>query len=404
MEPSRIYNLEVTGFRSLRKVEWHPGTLNVVIGQNASGKSNLLKCLQLIAAATNGRLREYVDSHRGIGSMLWGGQDRYLTIETLTDVETATGRRLHYILELRRVDKTLDYRIAEKYQVVDKRGGTESEYDRDHEIVGLDSINLSDNTMAGFERAAGSPETLLSTAKSPFVSEQHLRAAQETLSSFLILDDFHTDSNAALRQPVTSRLETQLDQNGQNLPEVLHSLYETDYEFKDRIDAGMSAVFGDAYKELAFPPAAEQQIQLGVRWSALQRPEIAANLSDGTLRFLFIITALSLPNPPVIIAIDEPETGLHPTMMRVIAEYAADAALRSQIIFTTHSTAFLDAFSKDDPPTVTVAEIQNGETTLKVVDPDLLAHWLSDYSLGTLYRSKELEQMDAAPAKVENAA
>lgn len=400
MEPSRIYNLEITGFRSLRKVEWQPGTLNVIIGQNASGKSNLLKCLQFIAAAASGRLLEYVDSQGGMGSILWGGHDRDLTIKLFAHNDVPPAVHFHYLLQLRRFGKASEYRIVREDWKSDDPPPTQYILEDER----LSSSGLSDDVYNGLKRVVSSRETLLSTVNSPFVAEYKLPTAQRTLSSFLILDDFHTDSESSVRHPVTARKETRLTQNGQNLPEVLHSLYETDYEFKERIDDAMSAVFGDAYKELAFPPGAEQQIQLGVRWAGLQRPEIAANLSDGTLRFLFIIVALSLPNPPVIIAIDEPETGLHPTMMRVIAEYAADAALRSQIIFTTHSTAFLDAFSKDDPPTVTVAEIQNGETTLKVVEPDLLTRWLSDYSLGSLYRSKELEQMNAAPAKVENAA
>ena len=402
MEPSRITNISINGFRSLRNVNWEPGALNVIIGYNASGKSNLLKCLKFIWASSSGQLRESVDSQGGMGSLVWGGRDRDVMIALSNAGEASTELHFRYVLHIKRFDNTSDYRIAaESCEVLDQRSHKKFVYDREN--ANLHSVGLSENTISAFRSVVSSPETLLCRVSSPFVTETLLQRVQSTLSSFLILDDFHTDSGAALRQPVTSRIEVVLSQNGQNLPEVLHSLYTTHYEFKERIDTAMSAVFGDAYKELAFPPGAVQQIQLGVRWAALQRPETAANLSDGTLRFLFIIAALSLPDPPSVIAIDEPETGLHPTMMRVIAEYAADAALRSQIIFTTHSIAFLDGFSKDDPPTVTVAEMQNGESTLKVIDPELLSRWLTNYTLGGLYRSKELEQMMAAPAKKESA-
>jgi len=176
---------------------------------------------------------------------------------------------------------------------------------------------------------------------------------------------------------------------------VLHTHYSSDLEFRDRIDSAMYAAFGDSYQGISFPPGAEQQVQLAIRWSSLKRPAVAATLSDGTLRFLCIITALSQPNLPALIAIDEPETGLHPTMMRIIAEYAADAALRSQIIFTTHSAAFLDAFDREAPPQTTVVSMVDGKTVLKTVDSAVLARWLKEYSLGNLYRSRDLENMPA---------
>jgi predicted ATPase len=101
---------------------------------------------------------------------------------------------------------------------------------------------------------------------------------------------------------------------------------------------------------------------------------------------------LASPSPAPIIAIDEPETGLHPAMLPIVAEYAADAATRSQVILTTHSPQFLDAF-REVSPTTTVAKWENGETTLHTLSDDKLKYWLKEYSLGTLFRSGELEQM-----------
>jgi len=93
-----------------------------------------------------------------------------------------------------------------------------------------------------------------------------------------------------------------------------------------------------------------------------------------------------------VIAIDEPETGLHPAMLPLIAEFAVEASKRAQIIFTTHSPQFLDAFT-GVRPTTTVAKWANGETTLHTLDADQLGYWLKEYSLGSLFKSGELEQM-----------
>ena len=129
-----------------------------------------------------------------------------------------------------------------------------------------------------------------------------------------------------------------------------------------------------------------------VRWKSLKREQSTAELSDGTLRFLFLLTVLASPSPAPLIAIDEPETGLHPAMLSLVAEYAADAADRSQVIITTHSPQFLDAFA-GIRPTTTIATWEHGETVLQTLNGETLDYWLKEYSLGSLFKSGELEQM-----------
>ncbi len=116
------------------------------------------------------------------------------------------------------------------------------------------------------------------------------------------------------------------------------------------------------------------------------------DLSDGTIRFLFLMTVLCNPDPPPLIAIDEPETGLHPSMFPIIAEYAAEASKRTQVIFSTHSPQFLDAFGEYNP-TTTVTVRKDGETKIKNLDGDTLKQWLEHYSLGTLFLSGDLEAL-----------
>ncbi len=122
------------------------------------------------------------------------------------------------------------------------------------------------------------------------------------------------------------RREVYLGADGQNLVSVLHTLYSMDRDFKNEVNMAMRTAFSDDFDEIVFPPAADQRIQLRLRWRSLEREQSAADLSDGTLRFLFLLAALANPSPPPLIAIDEPETGLHPSMLPIIAEYARDAA------------------------------------------------------------------------------
>ncbi len=101
---------------------------------------------------------------------------------------------------------------------------------------------------------------------------------------------------------------------------------------------------------------------------------------------------MASPSPAPVIAIDEPETGLHPSMLPIVAEYAVDAAMRSQVILTTHSPQFLDAF-RGTIPTTTVTKWENGESILQTLYEEELKYWLKEYSMGSLFKSSELEQM-----------
>jgi predicted ATPase len=220
-----------------------------------------------------------------------------------------------------------------------------------------------------------------------------LKLFQLDLALWKVYQDIQVHRDAIIRQAAVARSEKIIAPHGQNLIPVLHTLYTGDRDFKKEINTAMHAAFGDDFDELVFPPAADQRIQLRVRWKSLKREQSAADLSDGTLRFLFLLTVLASPSPPPLIAIDEPETGLHPSMLPIIAEYAVDAAMRTQVIFTTHSPQFLDAFV-DTKPTTTVAKWENGETTLKVLADEQLDYWLKEYSLGALFKSGELEGME----------
>jgi predicted ATPase len=235
-------------------------------------------------------------------------------------------------------------------------------------------------------------EALLAVAGGPFAANRFVDEFQKELASWKIHQDFQTHGEAQIRSPQVARAETQVSADGQNLISVLHSLYTGSRHFKKEVNKAMRAAFGEDFEELLFPPDADQRIQLQIRWRSLQRERSAADISDGTLRFLFLLAVLANPSPAALIAIDEPETGLHPSMLPIVAEYAREASSKAQVILTTHSPEFLDAFG-DDAPTTTVVERRDGETVLSIVSGAALSYWLKDYTLGELYRSNELEAM-----------
>ena len=115
----------------------------------------------------------------------------------------------------------------------------------------------------------------------------------------------------------------------------------------------------------------------------------ATRLSDGTLRYLCLLTILCHPDPPPLICLEEPELGLHPDILPDLVGLMRVASERCQLIVTTHSDVIVDALT-DTPDSVVVCEKHRGSTTLKRLNAAELAHWLEDYRLGELWSSGEL--------------
>ncbi|MEQ1543685.1 AAA family ATPase [Methyloglobulus sp.] len=393
----KIKQLNIEGFRSLKNINWSPGNLNVVIGSNGTGKSNLLRFLELISVSAQGRLGKYIQALGGMEPIVWDGTATSIkfTLET-SPIGGELGPE-HYELELARLGLGSSYRIDKELLANShkQRKGHEKKPFKFLERIAKNAVIFDENERAFVtaEEFVSDEESLLAIASGPFVSNHFIPPFQRELASIAVYHDLHVNKDAIIRQPSIARLEKRVDPDGQNLISVLHTLYTGDREFKRDINSAMKAAFGDDFDELVFPPASDQKIQLRVRWKTLKREQSANELSDGTLRFLFLLTVLASPSPAPIIAIDEPETGLHPSMLPLIAEYAIEAATRSQVILTTHSPQFLDAFGTTRP-TTTVAKWENGETILQTLRDEDLDYWLKEYSLGTLFRSGELEQME----------
>jgi len=383
-----ISRLEIEGFMSLKHVSWEPGSLNVVIGPNGSGKSNLLRFLQFTAAAAEGRLCKFVQSMGGVGALLWDGKAERLSFR-LTGRQDAEGPN-EYFLELSPGDSSrLSYYTSSERLVLAGKPVL------DRTPRESSSLVKEAETQKFFAQMFGGvpyDETLLSARRGPLEAEVPGSSYRAKLASVAVYHGLNVDPEAPIRQSQVARYEQRVDEDGTNLVAVLHTLYTGSRDFKRQVDLAMSAAFGVEYEELQFAPAADQRVQMRVSWRSLKRPQSAAGLSDGTLRYLFLLAILADPAPPWLIAIDEPETGLHPSMLRMVAEYAVDASRRTQLILTTHSPQFLDAFG-DARPDVTVAQFLDGETHLRRVEGETLSHWLSRYSLGELFKLGELEDL-----------
>ncbi len=348
-----LEEIQIEGFRSLKSLTWKPGRLNVLIGPNGGGKSNLLRALDLLRVAATGGLREAILRMGGMAPLVWDGDAQVMHFIFRVIVN---GRILQYGLQLSRVGTTGDVREELK--------------------------DFPDFTETGTGQiSVGGLMTEIAS-----VGRMH-----PAIQNWSIHNDMRVDQDAELRRATVTRNERRVESDGQNLIAVLHTLYTSDSEFEDFIDSSMSTAFPDDYEKLSFPPAEDGRVQMRLKRKHRKRPDSASDLSDGTLRFLLLLAILGSPDPAPLIAIDEPENGLHPRMLPIIAAVAANTAVKSQVIFTTQSPQFLDAFDNDDPLTVTVVGTNGSETVLKTLAGEELKHWIDDYSLGKFAFSGEAE-------------
>ena len=397
----KIKTLEIKGFRSLSDVAWTPGDLNILIGPNAGGKSNVLCVLDMLSHSTVGRLGKYVQNAGGMGALIWDGRADTISIRVKTfpidEWRSPVRDSLTYELTLAHLKGTTTYRIQNEllgnFYRVEKGEKLEPFKLLERYLMRAVVIDDQEKRLEAPEKSFPEDETLLSVATGPFIFNATIPVYQRRIAGWSIYQNLQTNPGAPIRHAAVARRDMKVDSHGENLVPVLHTLYSSNREFERDVDSAMTAAFGKEFEKLVFPPAADQRIQMRVRWKSLHREQSAADLSDGTLRFLFLLAVLANPDPPSLIAIDEPETGLHPAMLPIVAEYAIQASTRTQVILATHSASFLDAFGKY-APTTTVVESIDGQTRLSVQDGNELAYWLKHYTLGELYRSGQLEAVE----------
>ena len=130
-------------------------------------------------------------------------------------------------------------------------------------------------------------------------------------------------------------------------------------------------------------------VQIFLHESDFPNPTPATRMSDGTLRFLALLAILLSPSPPPLVCIEEPELGLHPDAVTMLAELLVEASQRMQLVVTTHSDALVSALT-DQPAAIVACERSGAGTELRRLDPEKLAGWLDEYRLGDLWRMGEL--------------
>jgi predicted ATPase len=400
-----INSIEVKGFRSLADVTLELGGLTVLIGRNNTGKTNLLDVLKFLSEAAQGKLSDAVQKRGGMRSLLFsrpdGTRGQELSIEVgfvgvSCDVgPLKNGKPWRYSFSLREQRET--YAIArEEVAGVDLRGELKR---RAAESAGVAVISLPPEAVGPAPAAAydaaelavsqrqclpeNSPGQWGAWAAGPW-------ARRCVVYGYPILE---TGPEAAVRKPQVLRPETLVSPDGSNLASVLYTLQSAGEHAAAYNDmcATLSAAFPE-FEELRFPPeGGDGRILLRWREKGQKVGHSSFDLSDGTLSFLFLAalaTAPGAPNPPFVFCIDEPEVGLHPHAIRLVAEMLQAAAERTQLVVATHSPILVDGLKPEQ--VVIVEKGEDPATQFRTLDQEDLKEWLKEFSLGELWLTGHL--------------
>lgn len=348
-----LERLRLQGFKSFKELDVAFGPLNVLIGSNGSGKSNLLSLFRLIwQMLTPGLgLQLHVAKNGGAEAFLHYGRRNTSQI----DLELYFGANRYRAQWQASVDDNLVFssEVAE-FKMVDKQW---------------------------FNRNLGSghrESRLLEEAQHSVVSY-----VLKGMQSWRVYHFHDTSDNAAVKLQNNLNDNDYLRTDAANLGPFLYWLQQGYPNHYAQIVEAVRLVFPTFDDFVLRPlPANPNQVRLEWRERGSDKLFLPYQLSDGTLRFMCLATALLQPKLPATIVIDEPELGLHPYALFLLNELLQKAATQTQLILATQSTVLLSYFK---PQEVLVLDRFEGQSILKRLDADELALWLEDYSLGVLW-------------------
>jgi predicted ATPase len=366
VKKAALKKITLKGFKSIESlVDFELGNLNVLIGANGAGKSNFVDFFRMLRAMAQERLQGFILEAGGVDGLLYLG--------------SAHTRQITARVEL--CDVAYEFALS-------PTAGDKTRIDQE-EVRDL-KANVSfmvEETLESNLRASALGE------KNEFTQQPDARGIFESIHAPLencMAYHFHdTSIYAPMRRHQPAYDNKLLRGDASNIAAFLRQLRQKHKGSYDLIRDTVRLIapfFDDFILEIeTFGP--EEKVKLAWRQKGSDFPFQPFHLSDGTIRFICLATALLQPVPPTTIVIDEPELGLHPYAIAVLGGLIRSAAARTQVIVTTQSPALLDQFEPED---VIVVSREQGCSMFKHLDVDELREWRNDYSVGELWEKNVL--------------
>ena len=361
--------------------------LNVLIGPNGSGKSNFIEAIGLLKA-TPRDLTAPIREGGGIRDWIWRGDSRASSAHIEVIIDNPMGSALRYSLGI--AERGQQFELTEEY-IEDAYSSEETPFIYYELMGGSALLNYSGESYKSGEtrrplilEQINLQQSILAQRKDPD-QYRELTWLGETFDRMRLYRESSFGRRTPLRQPQPTDLPNDfLLEDGINLGLVLNRL-KREPQVKVRIMETIRQLY-EGVIDL------DISIEGGTVQVFAQEGNIivpATRLSDGTLRFICLLSILCHPNPPPLVCIEEPELGLHPDVLPVLSDLLREASQRCQLIVTTHSDMLVDTLT-DTPESVVVCEKHDGKTEMHRLDKADLAEWLKRYSLGDLWTRGDL--------------
>jgi len=371
--------------------------ISILIGINGAGKSNLLKAFQFISEGIKGNLQNLIlDQWGGFDAIVYKGIDN-----SNKDIEIEFG--IHSDLSKYGFifPKDLVYRIR-----ISKTKGLNNYYISECISFEGDMCNYSMLGLLNFENGEGLigkikfQENIVNTSKRSFNGKElalsnafdeeaysALNAIKRALESVDIYSLFDTSVNSKLRKSIRATGSKKLEPDGGNLPMVLNTIKINNKTAYKNIINGLKVVNG-GFKDIDFNILGAGNIELMIDEVNMESSIHVSHMSDGTLKFLCLLSVLYNPNRGDLIILEEPETGLHPDMQSVIADAIKDASNESKVLFTTQSEKLLDAFALEN--VIVVEKSKANYSIVKTFSDNDFKDWYDEYFLGEMWSKGDL--------------
>ncbi len=363
-----LNKLTIKGFKSIKSLEdFRLMNLNVLIGGNGAGKSNFIDFFRMLHAMmglplpdlSSAGLQAYVADGGGSDDFLFGGPK----ITKQVEVEMLFGPNGYRFKLVPTINETF--------------------------LVNDEARLYTGGTAGWWEIGSGNatPELLKEINDPGAVGGRSVASyIYESISSWKVYHFHDTGKFAPMRRSETIDDADYLRFDAANIAPFLFSLREDKTDVYQRIVETIRLVT-PFFDDFILKPDKNEKVRLLWRQKGSDYPLKPYHLSDGSIRFICLTTALLQPDPPSTIIIDEPELGLHPYAIEILAELFKAVSERMQVIVSTQSPALVDCF---DPQDVITVDRRNGASVFARLDQGEFSSWLEDYTLGDLWRKNIL--------------
>lgn len=359
----RLNRIILDGFKSIYHMDFELAPLNVLIGPNGAGKSNFLALFSLLnyMIGKGNALQLHVAKSGGANSLLYYGAKRTSQINCELFFETEAGENYYQMKLVHAARDTLFF--ADEKIAFTKKGSLTPMIPMSLGTGHLETMLSDDHLKPGLKRTANVIRDLMNQWR---------------------FYQFHDTSNEAnIKNKTYIGDNRYLKADAGNLAAYLYMLNIQQPKYYKRIVSTIQQI-APFFDDFVLRPTIENEERILLEWKEKNSDMVfsANQLSDGTLRMMALVTLLLQPNLPSLICIDEPELGLHPYAIQVLASLLKMASMKSQIIVSTQSVTLVDAL---EPGDLVVVNRKEGQTVFERLDQEKLEQWLSEYSLGELW-------------------